>query len=335
LAEAPEPPNEGVAGSASPIINGSLDTTTKAAVWLLDESQGGSCTGTIVKVDGNTGYVLTAAHCSSIDYVIVANDYQDCFGQGDPGCEAVFQVTQQIYHPNWTGDAGNGYDYSMIRFSGANGFPYVIPPAKSLDTLSDGDMLDIVGYGQTESGNNSRRRHKVTPLQDIQGGLLWHFSTVCFGDSGGPAIFQGKVVGVSSFVLDGGGADCTDYGASGRVSDVYDWIESFTGPIGETTSASSSASGGPGATTGAGMGGFGEGGFAGEGAAPTQLGPDDDYEWFPGKQDDQDEDGDASSCSATPAGLADASRGGGSLALLLGLALLGQRAGRRRRGLVR
>lgn len=306
----------------APIINGSPDTTSKAVVWLFDENSGSSCTGTIIKVAGDTGYALTAAHCTNMDYVVVANDYTDCFGQGNPGCEAVFQVAQQIYHPNYNaGDPGQGYDFSLIRFGGASGWPYIIPPAQAPDGISNGINLDIVGYGQTESGQNSLRRHKVTQLVDHDLFFLLHQSTVCFGDSGGPAIYNGKVVGVSSFVTDNA---CMDYGVSGRVATVYqNFIEPFIGPPSTSTTSSSTT----GTTTGSGMGGMsGAGGFPGDGGAPPAvLTPDDDYEWYPGKQDGKDEDGDSSSCSASAGQSGGA---GGALGLLVALSLL---ASRRRR----
>jgi MYXO-CTERM domain-containing protein len=286
----------------------------------------------VIKVDGDTGYVLTAAHCTNMDYVIAADDYEDCFGQGNPGCQAVFEVTQQIYHPSYNNnDPGQGYDFSLIRFSGASGWPYWIPAAQGADGIDEGVTVDIVGYGQTESGNNSLRKHKNTTVQEVYGNLFFdHLSTVCFGDSGGPAIYNGAVVGVSSFVTDDA---CMDYGFSGRVRNVYtSWIEPFTGPSMPpmTTSATTGATTGSGNPSG---GGFtGEGGFSGEGAgAPATLGPDDDYEWYPGKQDDKDEDGDSTSCAVSSAGTS-ATSSGWALSLLGMIALASLRGRRSKQG---
>lgn len=312
------------------IINGTPDTTSKAVVWLFDEQSGSSCTGTIIKVDGNTGYVLTAAHCNNMDYVVVADDYEDCFGQGNSGCEAVFEVTQQIYHPNYNNnDPGQGYDFSLIRFTGAAGWPYYIPAAQNPDGLQQGARVDIIGYGQTESGNNSLRKHKVTSVVELAGLMFAHVSTVCFGDSGGPAIYNGAVVGVSSFVTDD---SCMDYGVSGRVRSVYsDWIEPFTGPSMPPTTTSATTGSTTGSGNPSGGGSTGEGGFTGEGAgAPTTLGPDDDYEWYPGKQDDKDEDGDSSSCAVANAGTSTSSAGWALS--LLGMIALGSLRSRRRPG---
>ncbi len=314
---------EPVGASEAPIINGSADTSTKAVAWLFDENQGSACTGTIIHIDGDTGYVLTAAHCTNMDYVVVANDFQDCLGGGNSGCEAVFAVSDQIYHPSYdNNDPGQGYDFSLIRFGGATGFPHFIPAAQSPDGLSEGSVVDIVGYGQTESGDNSLRKHKQTQVLNLYGQVLVeHYSTVCFGDSGGPAIMNGTVVGVSSFIA----GSCNEYGYSARVGPIYaSFIQPYIGTNPPTTSS------GPTTTTatssvGAGTGGSGEG-ASGEGAGSNvdEVDPDDDYEWYPGKQDGKDEDGDSSSCSAS-GGVADS-----SLALVALVGLAGGLARRRR-----
>ena len=149
-----EDPREELRGSAvkrsveEPILNGSPDADHAAVVWLYDENSGSSCTGTIIATNGSSGYVLTAAHCTGIDYVAIATNYNDCFGGGGPACTEVFQVVDQIYHPDYNGDAGYGYDFSMIRFVGASGSTPVIPAAQPDDGLSSASTVDIVGFGQ-------------------------------------------------------------------------------------------------------------------------------------------------------------------------------------------
>src|SRR5438132_1321509 len=78
---APKP--EPASKSASAIINGTLDTTHDAVVALALQqgTEGGLCSGTVVKVDttAKIGWVLTAAHCVAITpvFVIQGNDIQD------------------------------------------------------------------------------------------------------------------------------------------------------------------------------------------------------------------------------------------------------------------
>lgn len=214
------------------IIGGTADTTHKAVVWVFDENQGASCSGTIIAKNGSTAWVLTAGHCNGMDYVIQANDYEDCFGMGNAGCEAVYAVTQDQAHPNWNGDPGNGYDFRILTISGAANAP-VIPAAQNPDGLSVGSPIEAVGYGITPN-NNSIRRHVTETVEQLYGNppLIWANQTdgtgSCSGDSGGPLLFNGTVVGVTSF----GDQNCTDYGAYGRVQAVYSsWIAGIVGGV--------------------------------------------------------------------------------------------------------
>lgn len=220
-----EAASESEAGEAEQsIMNGAADTEHPAVVWLYSDDVGSACTGTIVAVNGSTGYVLTAAHCADMSVVAITTDFRDCFDEPPgPACQGLFTVDEQVYHPSWTGELEGG-DFSMIRFLGASPSTPVIPAASSGDGVARGAEVEIVGFGQTESGDNALRNHKVTEITEVDGGLFSHPQTVCYGDSGGPAIIDGHVVGVSSFV---DSTDCYGHGYSGRVQDVYD---DFVGP---------------------------------------------------------------------------------------------------------
>lgn len=236
----PVPPaEEQVAASESEIIGGTLDTTTKAVVFLLDE-QGGACSGTIIAKSGGTAWVLTAAHCTGMDYAIQANDYEDCFGQGNSGCEAVYPVVEDTVHPSYNGDAGDGYDFRILAVSGAASAP-VIPAATSPDGVTAGVDVLAVGYGATSGGSSSNtlRRRVTEEVSQISLNppLLLADQTdgtgSCSGDSGGPLILNNTVVGVTSF----GDQNCTQFGGYGRVQAVYnDFIAPIIGqPGGELT----------------------------------------------------------------------------------------------------
>jgi len=210
------------------IIGGSLDTTHDAVVYYAHDNS--ACTATIVAKNGTTGYALTAAHCvgGSNGQLIQADDIDDCFNMG-PGCEAVYDVNLVAVHPSYTGDAGDGWDFAMLRFAGAGAITSVIPAAQIPDGLAEGSLVEFVGYGLDDNGNTGVRRHLFNDLSPIPAigvtdavSSLFFFQDdspglICSGDSGGPGIFNGEVVGVSSFV----GTNCTVYGASGRVSTVY------------------------------------------------------------------------------------------------------------------
>ena len=200
----------------SEIFGGQVDTTHDAVVYL---EGAGSCTGTIITANNGVGWVLTAGHCDSIDYIIIGDDLQ--------AYDVAFNVVQDVPHPQWTGDAGNGYDFRLLRFSYSGGNPPVIPPATD-DSGIVGQSVTHVGYGLTENGSTNKRRAVNQVVDQIYGTppLLGFDQSggvgTCSGDSGGPALRNGQVVGVTSF----GDSGCVIEGYSGRVAVVYDWIAS-------------------------------------------------------------------------------------------------------------
>ncbi len=314
---------EDVARGADAIIGGTSDTGNQAVVWVYNENGGSSCSGTIIGTSGSTGYVLTAAHCEGMTVVVQANDFTDCFNQGNPGCLGVWTVTNDTPHPSWNGDPGNGYDFRILQISNAAGAPVI--PASSNDGLSVGTAVEVSGFGATFAGdqNNSLRRHVTENVAELYSNAIVAYQNdgtgSCSGDSGGPVLYNGTVVGVTSF----GDANCTQYGAYGRVEFVY---ASFIAPIvGTNPSTTSSGPTTSNATSAVGVGGGpGEGGSGGDGAGAgvDTVDPDDDYEWYPGKQDGKDEDGDSSSCS---------SAGGAADSSLVLLALVGLAGALKRR----
>jgi hypothetical protein len=223
---APEPPRETVQQTATPIYGGSVDTAHDAVVFLYANA-GYACSGTIIATNGSSGYVLTAAHCDGMDYVIMA-DNLSCLNNSS--CAGIWQIAQQTVHPSYTGDVGDGYDFSLIRFIGANASTPVIAAASTPDGAAAGANIDLVGYGVTEFGDTDNRMHVVMPIDGVDGLFVAVDQTggegTCSGDSGGPGILGGKVVSVTSF----GDNGCNEYGVGGRVQTVYNsYIAPFIG----------------------------------------------------------------------------------------------------------
>ena len=52
---------------------------------------------------------------------------------------------------------------------------------------------------------------------------------VCFGDSGGPILYQGQIVGVTSFGLSRETCAGVDFAYRVDVAAVQEWIEGITG----------------------------------------------------------------------------------------------------------
>jgi MYXO-CTERM domain-containing protein len=205
------------------IIGGSLDTTHQAVVALFGNQS--ACTATIVAVDGSTGYALTAAHCVNDppQVVVQGNDYNS-------SSTIDYQVTDYQAHPSYNGQY---YDFAMVKFIGASGSTPVIPAMTDAeDNLVDGSAVEFVGYGVTEfSNSNTKRYHVGGSLANVSALLLEYYQQnggPCSGDSGGPSLSvvggQERVSGVTSY----GDENCTQFGASGRVSAVFD---SFVQPF--------------------------------------------------------------------------------------------------------
>lgn len=215
------------------IIGGSNDTAdpNHDAIVYLEGNQG-ACTGTIIAVNGSTGYILTAGHCNGMDIMGVGSNINNLVG---------YNITDMGAHPNWNNDPGNGYDFRIYSFVGANGSTKVIPAATS-QTYSDGTMGTIIGWGMTIDGNQNSiptTRQAVTkPINAIYGNpplIEWDQTSTgfCSGDSGGPTVFNGQVIGVTSFTASNNG-DCQGsgvFGYSGRVDhpSVASWIAGITG----------------------------------------------------------------------------------------------------------
>ncbi|WP_394831229.1 trypsin-like serine protease [Pendulispora rubella] len=226
-------PEEGAAESVqSPIIHGSPDTHDGVVGTYTGSSL---CTGTIVSTKGNTGYVLTAAHCCESDsppkQVRIGADFR---------AAKVYTVKKYLAHASYTGSAGSSYDFCMVSFDDGDGNMKVIPALPpELDNVKVGDTLDAVGYGRTESephGSSNLALKRLHVTYDVKAfrssGLKADFDAreggTCEGDSGGPDLvtIDGKtyVHGVHSTVDT---YDCNNTSTSGVVSKVNPWIQDF------------------------------------------------------------------------------------------------------------
>lgn len=229
----PNDPDE-VGQATEPIINGYPDTTHDAVVAIVSNYH--ACSATIVAKNGTNLYLLTAAHCvqpnSDYDpeYAILGEDYASSSTYYPiQDCQAHTSYNQQIF------------DFAMCRATGAGSSTPVIEAADSPDGLSGNSAVKHVGYGKTSvnDNDNSTRYYFDGHITDLETMLLWYNQPdggPCSGDSGGPQLAGNpeKVVGVTSF----GDQNCAEYGASGRVSQVYDnFVMAYinNGPIGPLT----------------------------------------------------------------------------------------------------
>ncbi len=221
-------------GTHEEIFGGAADTSNQYRAVVALAGGGYACSGTIIATNGSSAYVLTAAHCTGMTTVMITSDSSKC--PNGAACEDTYVVQQDVVHPmyhkgNGTSQDPDYNDFRILRIDGATGVP-VIPAATNPDGLNanGGDAVTEVGFGITENNNQNTLRRFVNVVTDQATSLFvvvdqTNGKGTCSGDSGGPTIFNGKVVGVTSF----GDEFCTSFGVSGRVQSAQSWIASVTG----------------------------------------------------------------------------------------------------------
>lgn len=226
-------------GQASqPILRGQPDREHPQVMVLAHEA-GSLCSGTLIDVLGNSGFLLTAAHCVTEDaegaprlppeqFVVLA-------GEDFLGATSAFPVAALSVHPGYDGSFAVD-DVAIVRIDlGEAPPPPVIPPLFAQeDTLRADDSLLFVGYGRTErEEDNSLRRHVTRDIALLDGDVIAYSQEdgtgTCFGDSGGPGLvtLQGQER-VAAVVSGGVGSDelCSGgLGVSMRVSKYTRFIE--------------------------------------------------------------------------------------------------------------
>lgn len=212
---------------ASAIINGTVDTTHPAVVYLLlaTPEGGAACTGTIVKVDAaaHVGWIATAAHC-----IQDATPYAAYLGTDVSDLKTIeLPALDWAYDARFQLDAlDQGYDFGVIRVAGVDATTPVLPLTTSPDGLAVGSTIDSVGYGRTTVAtapdeNNTIRHHVAKPLSAVSDIILDYdepTSGGCFGDSGGPMLLGAgantKIVGIHSYTV----GDCDVAFSGARVT---------------------------------------------------------------------------------------------------------------------
>ena len=230
-------------GSQPPtwIYGGSSATAARhKAVVALHELEGRQiyvdpfCTGTLIRGD----WVLTAAHCIG-DFDRDPATLAIYVGK-DPSRDLedhTYDVTEVHVFPGYDDREIVG-DLALLRLPGDVADHEGVTPVRELanvDGITNADagtMVDLVGFGLTESGGGGTRLHVMEEL----GGLvdaavarqIWTDQSdgtgTCSGDSGGPLMIQRpggwRVAGLTSY----GDADCMDYGVYTDVDYYESWI---------------------------------------------------------------------------------------------------------------
>ncbi|WP_414941699.1 trypsin-like serine protease [Amycolatopsis sp. cmx-11-51] len=207
--------------------------------------QGQSCTASVV----GKRKILTAAHCM-VDTTGAKSYFYGDDDLNTPGDET-FRTAVASYktHPGYTGSGGwrTGYDVAVVTT--VDDLP--VPESQWAKVAGSGDSAltqpgksgTSLGYGKTSAGGGSGELRKTTlPVNDPSGCQVFDIrvngdlmvctgyndgrTANCSGDSGGPFIVDGVIVGVSSW----GSSACDRYSIMARLTNAMgDWARTEIG----------------------------------------------------------------------------------------------------------
>ncbi|MEU6735082.1 S1 family peptidase [Streptomyces physcomitrii] len=210
-----------------PIVGGSVVTNAPSwAAVIGDQSDGMWCSAALIK----SNWVITAGHCSGATQVRVGSAKTNSGG-------TLVSTSKWVRHPSYN----SGYDFGLYKLStSVSGAPL----AMATSSPAVGSSVTEYGYGQTCApygcgGMSPSLKSLGTKLvADSQCGGIngsWELcfdtsvtATDCYGDSGGPALVGGKLVGVTSRGASGPG-ESTCGNTNSIYSDttaVQSWINS-------------------------------------------------------------------------------------------------------------
>ncbi|MFI6935293.1 S1 family peptidase [Streptomyces sp. NPDC050287] len=202
------------AGPAVAVKGGGPTTTDARPYAMLIELNGSQfCGGTLVA----PSKVLTAAHCVENAGDVSALQVVGGRTRVDDTGGTVRQIASYRLDSRYTAP-GNAYDAAVLTLDGP--MPYrTVPVAGPRDAglVADGRRATVVGWGRTGSDTPNRRLKQaklvLSPVVDCRpytdgdtdpAAMLCGMprpgttNSICPGDSGGPLLSGGKVVGIVS-----------------------------------------------------------------------------------------------------------------------------------------
>ena len=228
------------AGPVPPPIVGGSETTDWPAVALLVGYDGDTIVPFCSAVLIGDRWALTAAHCMLDAGADLRDDgFELWFRLGPSVFEApteFVRIATATTDPDYgDGPLGRGHDAAVLELDEAVVTTPLEISGATVDAGLVGTDITYVGYGLTgtlESDPGIARTVDAT-VSNVD---AWVIEThdpnrgPCDGDSGGPLILGGEVIGLSSYVYTSGGAEtiCEQGTAAGtRIDLVRDWIASI------------------------------------------------------------------------------------------------------------
>lgn len=230
-----------LSSAEQPILGGDVDRE-HPEVMLLAHRAGFLCTGTVIHVEGQVGYLLTAGHCvteasprGSGLVTLDAADFIVVPGVDFAESTTAFSVDGVFVEPTY--DGSFAADVAVVRFFfGGQPAPAAIPVLRSADdALGLDTQLLLVGYGQTDTDEaNTGRRRVGRSIDELDRELVVYTQEdgkgACFGDSGGPALVEVGGEERVAAVISGGVSESDDgcaggFGVAMRVSAYESFID--------------------------------------------------------------------------------------------------------------
>ncbi|HVO31510.1 MAG TPA: trypsin-like serine protease [bacterium] len=226
--------------TSSPIIGGTTDNSDPAVVLVAYTNF--ICTGTVIA----PRVVLTAGHCTVVDDTCVP---PNCSALSPGGYQIAGGATPFTTGADWLGTVAEvhpnpGYDGNQLKHD--NGILILtadapVTPLGWEDTATPynpGQQFKAVGYGLANAPtgpdtSGTKRTVTMSISQVIADSFSYGGATqnTCSGDSGGPAIVNGKVIGTVSY----GDQNCAQIGVDMRTDFEKAFIGQYASPGGTTT----------------------------------------------------------------------------------------------------
>ncbi|NXC28670.1 CTRB1 protein, partial [Campylorhamphus procurvoides] len=189
-------------------------------------------------------WVLTAARCgfNESEYRVVLGAHQLSIAEKE---QQIFKVKRSFRNPQYNTSSKEN-DIMLLKLNGAaelNKYVQLLPLPNSFDDIKPGTPCEVAEWGVTSSGKEPKYLQKTTlkivsrekcnrkyatkitnNMLCAAGKGLFHPSSTCKGDSGGPLICDGQYNGIVAF-----GKGCGKRGIPGiytRLTKSYiNWIK--------------------------------------------------------------------------------------------------------------
>jgi uncharacterized protein (TIGR03382 family) len=269
-----------LSSTEDPIIGGTRSTGMAATVMLVSFPASRSVMDTCTAVLVSPTVLLTSAHCVDTPnhpnylYGVFTGDDATAYPRLVDIEPHLVPVSAVHPHPQYSTQSPFYADLGVVVL--ATALPTTPLPIQRtpLDSTVVGKTAQIVGYGQTTYQQINRARYEATTtVASIDNDTVVVGDPqrrACLGDSGGPAIVDGVVIGIDSY----GPTGCTAAAHYRRVDSFLPFIEQYAPPPSEPGPDAGPGAAGPdaGSDEPPEGGGCATGGGGGGGAGLVALG---------------------------------------------------------------